>query len=362
MNIAHLKSDGSTEWNALAMKEPMFSLLQSWEWGDFKERLGWKAFRVGLADGDRLVAGAQLLIKPLAGGLLSVAYLPKGPIGRWREESSTSLLFREIHGIARAHRSAFLKVDPPVFQNPAFDEFMRKAGFRISRFPIQPRATILLDLTPDLGTIMKGFTQKTRQYIRGAMRDGIKVQYGGENDIEHLSEFSRLVGQRKGIPYRKKNFFLQEWQTFGTKNMMALLLAKRQGRTQAVRAILRFGSHAAEFHGASDPAASRSRANYLLVWEGIQWAKSQGCKTYDLWGVPDEVGQLSYENRIVDVAGRKSGLWGVYQFKRGFSREVLYYAASFDFFYFYPLYLLLSRWGGESEILERLSSWSDCLR
>jgi len=358
-NIVHLKPDCRDEWNALAAKEPGFSLLQSWEWGDFKEKLGWKAFRIGLVEDNRLMAGAQLLIRPLLGGLLSIAYLPRGPIGCWREEASASRLFREIHEVDRAHHAAFLKVEPPLLHDPTFEAFMLKSGFRISRFSIQPRATIILDLRPDLNTILKGMRQKTRQYIRGAAREGITVRHGGRDDIGILAELIRRAGRHMGIPFRNRDYFLQQWQILGTKGMMAPLMASRQGQLLAVRTVMRFGSHAAEFHAASVPDADGSHANYLLVWEAIQWAKTHGCSTYDFWGVPDEVGRLSWEGREADAAGRKGDLWGVYHFKKGFSRSVVYYSASYDYVYSRALYRLMLRWGSGNEFLERLASLTD---
>jgi len=130
----------------------------------------------------------------------------------------------------------------------------------------------------------------------------------------------------------------------------------------AVRTVFRFGPQAAEFHAAAVPCAETTHANYLLVWEAVQWAKAHGCTTYDFWGVPDDVGRMSLEGQEADAAGRTGDLWGVYHFKRGFSRKVLYYSASYDFVYSRAIYRFLSSWGSENELLERLSSWTDRFR
>ncbi|HRF41316.1 MAG TPA: peptidoglycan bridge formation glycyltransferase FemA/FemB family protein, partial [Saprospiraceae bacterium] len=49
--------------------------------------------------------------------------------------------------------------------------------------------------------------------------------------------------------------------------------------------------------------------NYLLQWEAMRWAKAHGCTRYDLWGAPD-------------IFDESDGMWGVYQFKRGFRGTV----------------------------------------
>ena len=53
---------------------------------------------------------------------------------------------------------------------------------------------------------------------------------------------------------------------------------------------------------------------YAIQWAAIQWAKSQGCTQYDLWGLPDE----DAETMEAEFKNRSDGLWGVYRFKRGF--------------------------------------------
>ena len=65
MNIDYITSTEHEEWNKFVAQESAFGLLQSWEWGEFKERLGWQAIRIGIKDHNRLVAGTQLLIKLL---------------------------------------------------------------------------------------------------------------------------------------------------------------------------------------------------------------------------------------------------------------------------------------------------------
>jgi len=58
--------------------------------------------------------------------------------------------------------------------------------------------------------------------------------------------------------------------------------------------------------------------NYLLQWEAIKWAKSQGYAIYDMWGAPD-------------FFDESDSLWGVYQFKRGFRGQVLRHIGAWDY-------------------------------
>lgn len=81
---------------------------------------------------------------------------------------------------------------------------------------------------------------------------------------------------------------------------------------------------------------------YLVQWEAMLWAQSQGCKTYDLWGVPD----ADRDQLEVEFTQRNDGLWGVYRFKRGFGGDLKKSFGAWDRVYnplLYNFYLLWMR-------------------
>ncbi|MCP4538079.1 MAG: peptidoglycan bridge formation glycyltransferase FemA/FemB family protein, partial [Chloroflexi bacterium] len=101
--------------------------------------------------------------------------------------------------------------------------------------------------------------------------------------------------------------------------------------------------------------------SYLLQWELIKWAKSQGCRTYDLWGIPDQVGQYASEGKEPPDNQRTDGLWGIYRFKRGFGQDMIYYVGAYDYVYSSLLYTItntITSWSGS---LDRLAQWGDRL-
>ena len=79
---------------------------------------------------------------------------------------------------------------------------------------------------------------------------------------------------------------------------------------------------------------------YLLQWQAMRWAQSQGCLEYDLWGVPD-AGEEELEQNFTE---RADGLWGVYRFKRGFGGRLLRTAGAWDKVYQPVLYRLYRAW------------------
>src|SRR5512146_1721955 len=100
----------------------------------------------------------------------------------------------------------------------------------------------------------------------------------------------RVTGQREHFASRGSHYYRAEWEAFACTDEAVLLLAYHEDRLVAARAVYRFGTHAAEFHAGSVDIPGL-HANYLLVWEAIQWALERGCATYDLWGIPDEIAE-----------------------------------------------------------------------
>jgi lipid II:glycine glycyltransferase (peptidoglycan interpeptide bridge formation enzyme) len=58
----------------------------------------------------------------------------------------------------------------------------------------------------------------------------------------------------------------------------------------------------------------------------MRWARSLGCTSYDLYGVPDE----DEETLEAEFAQRRDGLWGVYRFKRGFGGRLVRSVGAWD--------------------------------
>jgi lipid II:glycine glycyltransferase (peptidoglycan interpeptide bridge formation enzyme) len=63
--------------------------------------------------------------------------------------------------------------------------------------------------------------------------------------------------------------------------------------------------------------------NYLLQWEAIRWAKAQGAKQYDFWGIPA-------------TDAEAEAMAGVYRFKSGWGGEVVRFVGCYQHVY-HPL-------------------------
>jgi peptidoglycan pentaglycine glycine transferase (the first glycine) len=361
MQVVYLSSSQRDMWDALAAQSPSFTLMQSWEWGKLKESRGWRALRLAVEEGGRLVAGAQVMVRSLPLGLGSMAYVPRGPVGDWLSSEVARLLLNELKHIAQENKVIFLRMEPSLPYDPAAERTLEQFGFILSKFSNQPRATLLLDLTPDVDHILAQTKKIVQNRIQHAQSSGVTVRFGEDKDILAFYELMRETGNRGGFLPRTYDYYEEQWRTFVSRDEASLLLAHSEGRLLAARMGFRFKEHAAALHACSTLDHTELRATWLLAWEEIKWAKSSGCRTYDLWGIPDEVGQASYRGKVLPTKGPVGGLWGVYQFKRGFTRNVVYYLGAYDYvrkpLLYHPVMRALN-----NHYLDRLTAMVDSVR
>jgi peptidoglycan pentaglycine glycine transferase (the first glycine) len=100
----------------------------------------------------------------------------------------------------------------------------------------------------------------------------------------------------------------------------------------------------------------------LLIWEAIKWAKAQGCASYDLWGIPNEIGQMAHAGKEVPMSDRADGLWGVYRFKSGFSKNIISYVGTYDYVYSPLLYASITNKFFNGDTWDRIATRLDAFR
>lgn len=331
------QADGAA-WDRFVAATPGGHLLQSWAWGELKARFGWRVRRVAVAG-----AGAQVLFRPLPGGLGSLAYVPRGPVAAFDDEAALRALLEAIHPLARQQRAFCLKVEPNQEDSPALADRLRALGFRPSAQAIQPRRTLLVDLGAGPEELLTAMKQKTRYNLRLAARKGVTVRSGDEADLPAFYHLMQITAARDRFAVHRQDYYEAAHRLFVPSGRGRLLLAEHEGRLLAGLVTFAFGGTAIYMYGASADEGRHLMPTYLLQWEAMLWAREQGCRVYDLWGVPDE----EEETLEGGFSTRSDGLWGVYRFKRGFGGRLVRTVGAWDLVYAplrYRLYMAAVRW------------------
>lgn len=342
MDILHISNNNREWWNSYVSSSAFFSLTQSYEWGEYKEKLGWIAIRIAIIEKGNIVGCAQMLLKKFPLGMGSLAYIPRGPLLDWNNEEVLRTLLEALHLEARRHKAVFLRIEPPLLHSPENHLKLRKSGFQISPQNHQPRCSIIMDLDSDLENLFSNLPKKTRKHIRSAERKNIIFRQREEGDVKVFYELMQMTSKRSSFEIRSFEFYEQFFNVFLQNKKAELILADYQGETIAAECPVFFGKHGAALYGASANTYRKIPVSDLITWEGIKWAKEQGCQSYDLYGIPDEIGELIAAGKPIPT-DKKGGLWGVFYFKKGFSGEIVYYVGGYDYVYSKPSYIFTTK-------------------
>ena len=291
-------------------------LLQTEPWGRLKARFGWQAERVN---------DVLLLFRPLPFGL-SLAYVPRGPQAVEANPAAATLLTR-LDSAARRRRAILLKVEPDLPDLPEHAQTLAGLGFRPSPHTIQPRRSIVLDLAGSEDDVLARMKQKTRYNIRLAGKKGVAARPAATPaDVTAFTDLMRATGERDRFGVHAPAYYRAAFDLFQPLGQCALILAEWEGRLLAGVMAFILGERAWYFYGASADEERQRMAPYLAQWEAIRWARAQGARWYDLWGVPDE-DEAALEAQF---ESRQDGLWGVYRFKRGWGGRLVRSVGAWD--------------------------------
>ncbi|MEK7099366.1 MAG: peptidoglycan bridge formation glycyltransferase FemA/FemB family protein [Patescibacteria group bacterium] len=298
---------------------PAPSFLQSSAWEYLQHALGRKTWRVA----DALVIRHDL---PLGFHYL---YTPRPDI--------RGDFFDEVRTIAAREKSIFLKVDPLV----SLLSLQPTTHNLQASIPIQPRETIVMDLTQTEHDLLSAMHEKTRYNIRLAERKGVITTHDARNTTNDFEIFWRLLQKtaaRDGFRVHPKEYYkkLLEIRTDDFSNELFFAEYDRQplatamvnyyrGETSIVKGV---GGVVTYLHGASSGSRRDVMAPHLLHWRIMLEAKRRGYAAYDLWGIDEKH-------------------WpGLTRFKKGFGGRIVQYPASVDMIYrpsYYGVYRLLKK-------------------
>lgn len=303
--------------------------LQSWEWGQFRQKTGIQVIRLGLYENDKLIETAQLTIHPIPFTQSTVGYLPKGSIPS--EQMLTALYNTGIQ-----NRCIFIKLEPNIITNANIKMKKAKFDIRLSPHSLFTKYTFQLDLTKSEDELLKNMHHKTRYNIKVAQKNGVVVVE--DNSDAAFSKYLELTKQTT----RRQKFFAHTleyhrlmWETLKPCGMAHLLTATykydNKPLTLVTWILFLFNNVLYYPYGASSDKFRNTMASNLMMWEAIRFGKRNGAKTFDLWGC------------LGPNPNPKDPWYGFHRFKMGYNPELVEFGGSFDLVInprFYRLYNL----------------------
>ncbi len=335
---------------ALEELEPSESFLQSRYWAELKRRFGWSACAVrALPSGERDAVFHDLhlaMTRRVAPGF-TLAYVPHGPELRSPTEiAEGGALERELELITSLREFgqelasaidtsvAMLRFDPPweldigaatgrldeteaaqagAARDAARRSAARNAGLRAPGVEIQPRATVLIDVTQDEEALLAGMKSKWRYNLRLAAKRGVSVESAGPGLLSRWYALYRETAARDRIAIHSEQYYRAVFEVAAATPdgpEIELLLAYHEGELLAGIVVGYYRGRATYLYGAASNRKRNLMPAYALQWEAMQRAKAAGMRVYDLFGIPR-------------TSSDRHRMQGLYRFKTGFGGRIV---------------------------------------
>lgn len=279
--------------------------LQLWGWGEVKAAHGWEVRRYTLRENQI----AQVLIKTLPWPFRSLAYIPRGPVGKW---SSDDFRLLTRHLKSRYH-AICVTIEPDSEETPSLE------GLKTATNSILLARTLILDLAKTETELLEAMSKKTRQYIRKSEREDIVIrEVDTSKELEACLAIYHQTATRAGFALHGDKYYLDVRQKLG-KVHAPIFVAYKDNQPLAFVWLAVSTRTSFELYGGMTDRGQELRANYILKWHAIREMKKRGVARYDLNGLLND---------------------GISSFKKGFASHETMLAGTFD----YPLSSLYGVW------------------
>jgi len=304
--IQNPKSSDQDIWN-LSVKHP----LQSWSWGEFREKTDVVIERIGLYKKNDLVAAWQISFHKIPHSDFTIGYFPKGPI-------PDNLMVKTLIDYGHKHNAIFIQFEPNIIKNNQ-QPTINNQQLIPSNHPLFTKYNFILDLTKSEDELLKNMHPKTRYNIKVAQKHDVIIREdNSDRALETYLNLSQKTTKRQKFFAHNENYHRLMWETMYKNNIARLFTAEYKKEILAAWIIFLFNSTVYYPYGSSSRMHREVMAPNLLLWEIARWAKKQGCNNFDLWGAlgpnPDP----------------KDPWYGFHRFKAGYNPELVEYIGSYD--------------------------------
>jgi len=286
-----------SDWKENLQNCQKINMLQCWQYGNAKvETSKWNVVRfLIINEAGNAVALAQVLSMtlPLVGG---IARMNRGPLLIKQTENGQDS--KHICNIISALLGEFIKrrwwlvqIAPEINDSELAGKLLNNLGLK--KLVLTPYASGFLDLQKDEKKLLMDLKKKWRYSLRKAQNSNINIsELEGNNEnleilldrYKELKVENKFVGvadtlilslakQKKAEEWQFNIFIANTDNSISIESCCGVLVSVRHGDTTTY------------FIGISGEVGRELQVNYLLLWESILHAKTNGCDWFDIGGL-----------------------------------------------------------------------------
>ncbi len=300
--VQSAEESDKTRWNNAATHP-----LQSWEWGEFRKRMGVDVVRLMIQDNKGNLQVCQITFHRIPFTPFTVGYIPKGPV-------PTPFMRDELIRLGKRKRAVFIQLEPDAPEGTTLPVKLPR-----SNHPLFTKYTFVLDLTKSEEELLLAMHPKTRYNIRVATKHGVTVsQDSSDAAFQSYLSLADETTQRQGFYAHSQTYHRTMWDILGKTGVAMLWRAMYENEPLAAWVLFAWRETLYYPYGASSRNHREVMAPNLLLWEIVRWGKAHGYRRFDLWGAlgpnPDP----------------KDPWYGFHRFKEGYHPDLVSYVGSFD--------------------------------
>lgn len=317
MNIRAVEQKDRSTFNTLALHP-----LQSWEWGEFRQKTGIEVIRLGAYSGETLKETAQITIHQIPFTSFTIGYLPKGRIPSME-------MIKALMNIGKKYKCIFIKLEPNVTQDEGTKDTVLQSVFKQSPHPLFTKYTFQLDITPTEEDLLKNMHPKTRYNIRVAEKHNVTVEESTSSaSFDHYLRLMQETTTRQKYFAHTEHYHRLMWNTLKTSGIAHLLEARYEGNVIVSWIVFLFNGIMYYPYGASSSLHRNVMASNLMMWKAIQFGKTHKAKLFDMWGA------------LGPNPNSEDPWYGFHRFKQGFGAKHVAFLGSFDLVIYPHVYTL----------------------
>ncbi len=322
MEVRKVLESDKTKYDQYVANHSVGTFLQSWDWGQWQENCGKKVFRYFFIDeknasvtgsNEKIVGSAQAtLVNTAMGNYFYCAY---GPL--WNENLSNV----EINTLLQLLRNELQKAADVFFVRiePTLQKDLLTVG-AVKAESVQPPQTLIKSIVEEEDELLASFHHKTRYNIRVAQKHNVTITSTAEPTVDAI-DLIMQTSQRQNYRNHSRAYIKSLWDYFfeqasepNNNLKMTGYIARQDDTPLASGLMIDFGKTRMYLFGGSNYEHRNLMGPYLMHWQAMLDAKSEGFTMYDF-----------------GAAENASGHSGGYaRFKMGFNPEVINFSGTHD--------------------------------